>query len=641
MSVTAESFELAPALLTKDSSEGPVTRAHLRRSRMLHAAMCVAGLLPWLLGLSANLQAVGWGLWLPGAGFIAAGGWATLLFPVTLLLFGLAFFAWFGSGMIVAPVIVWGGSALVAGLVAGDASAAYAPIAVPVATLGWLAFSAMRRAQRRRAEIARRDVRNEYLPKEIAEIRRVSVAAPAATERALDATQLGLLRYVLDRSLQPVGTLQGFDRIDQFQTSALRYQLNQCGWALAIAQRHFTPNFHGYVSEGQRRVIEQYLQQPIWSYWRYETAWGQLNTDFDPAKQDNIMLTGYININTLLYQNNTDDDRFARPGGLTFVWDERRKFAHDTHSVHRSLMDNYRGKVYSQPYCLFPCEPNWIYTSCNFRGLTCVTLHDTVFGSHDVDEIRATYRRRLEEEFINLDAGMVALRSKHTGHALPFPVPDAILVKMLSPLFPDLALRYWAISRREALKRENGKLSLILQGKGVDFGNYKTGQIFACDAILGAAQEMGDREALAAAQHELDTRIGRVERDGVVHYNASNLGNLMVIESSFGITGGWREAICTRPPVSVLRGPILADATYPDVLVARAVSRDGDDLDLLLYPGRTPGLQHAIGIERLKPGRRYRVEGGLAASEMPDSQGRLRVAVRLDGPTTVRVLPAA
>ncbi|HKY89463.1 MAG TPA: hypothetical protein VJM11_00425 [Nevskiaceae bacterium] len=639
MSVTAESFALSAAPLTKETSEGPVTRAHLRRARLLHAACCAIGLLPWLLDASAGLQAAGWGLWLPGAGFLALGGWQVVLFPVTLLLFGLAFFAWFGSGMIVAPVIVWGGAALVAGLIAGTQAASYAPVAVPLVTVGWLAFSAFRRAQKRREQVARRDVRNAYLPGEVAEIRRVATAAPARETRALDERQLGLLRYVLDRSLQPVGTLHGFDRIDQFQTSALRYQLNQAGWALGIAQRHYTPNFHGYVAEGQRRVIEQYLQRPIWSYWKYEHAWGHLGIDFDPAKQDNIMLTGYLNINTLLYQNNTGDGRYAQPGALTFAWDAKRKFVHDTHSIHASLMDNYRGQVYRQPYCLFPCEPNWIYTSCNFRGFTCVTLHDTVFGTRDADEIRATFRQRLEEEFINLDAGMVALRSKHTGHALPFPVPDAILVKMLNPLFPDLALRYWAIARREALTRKNGRLELVLEGKGVDFGNYKAGQIFACDAILGAAQEMGDAEAVEAAQRALDTVVGRVEQDGVAHWRASNMGNLMAMESSFGVTGGWREAICTRPPDAVLRGPILADAAYPDVLVARAISR-GEDLDLLLHPGRAAGHEHALVVERLQPGRRYRVGGARAASESADAQGRLRLHVRLDGPTAVHVVPA-
>jgi hypothetical protein len=639
MSVTAEPLAISGALLDRDGFEGPVTRAHLRRSRLLHLGACALGATPWLVGAPAGWQAAGWGLWLPGAGFLASGGISLLCFPLTLALFGLAFFAWFGAGMVVAPIAVWGGSALVAGMIAGPASGTHAAVTVPLLTAGWLGASTLHRRRRRRAALARREARNAYLPEELDEIRRVAVPSPPLERRALSAEQLGMLRYALDRALQTLGTLEGFDRIDQFQTSALRYQLNQVGWTLAIAQRHYAPNFHGYLSEAQRRVIEQSLQRQVWGYWPWENAWGNFSLDFDPAKRDNVMLTGYLNVNVLLYTNNTGDLRYTKPGSLSFRYDERREFRHDVHSINDSLLDNFRGRVYRQPYTLFPCEPNWIYTSCNFRGLTCVTLHDTVFGTKHADEIRDAFRRRLEEEFIDIDGSVVSLRSKHTGHALPFPVPDAVLVKMLSPLFPDLAARYWALARREILYRADGRLRIRLTGKGIDYGNYRTGHLFSIDSVLGAAREMGDPEAAEAAIAALDEVVGRIERDGVVHFAGSNMGNLMAMESHLGITGGWREAICTRPSEAVQRGPILADAPYPDVLVARAVS-DGEDLDLLLYPGREGAADQTLSLERLHPGGRYSVEGSPIGQAVADAQGHLRVPLRLDGPTRVSLRPA-
>src|SRR5882757_6917243 len=175
MVASAESMQASTALLSKSTSEGPITRAHLRRSRLLHLGICALGALPWLLGAPASLQAAGWGLWLPGAGFLAVGGWALWLFPLTVALFGVAFFAWFGSGMMVAPVLVWAGAALAAGLIAGPATASYAPYAVPLITVGWLGVSAFRRQQRRQLELKRRDERNAYLPREFAEIRSLAV----------------------------------------------------------------------------------------------------------------------------------------------------------------------------------------------------------------------------------------------------------------------------------------------------------------------------------------------------------------------------------------------------------------------------------------------------------------------------------
>ena len=40
----------------------------------------------------------------------------------------------------------------------------------------------------------------------------------------------------LDRALQPVGELNGYDNIEQFQTAALRYQINNLAYALGLAR---------------------------------------------------------------------------------------------------------------------------------------------------------------------------------------------------------------------------------------------------------------------------------------------------------------------------------------------------------------------------------------------------------------------
>ena len=241
-----------------------------------------------------------------------------------------------------------------------------------------------------------------------------------------------------------------------------------------------------------------------------------------------------------------------------------------------------------------------------------MTLYDTVFGTQHAAEIRQRYRQRLEEEFINIDGSIVALRSFLTGHAVPFPMPDSTLVRMLNPIFPDLAERYWAIARHEVLaKLQGGKMCLEISGKGYDIGNFKPGHLMKIDGILGAAREMGDVEAAEAALSAFEEFAGRSEQDGVLHYQGSNLLNLMTAESHMSVTGGMTDAIRTKPHSSVITGPILNEATYPDVLVARAVSPSGNDLDLMLQPGLNAGSEQRLGLERLNVGKRYQVEGAL------------------------------
>lgn len=617
------------------AANGPLTASRLLRSRLIHGAMCIAGAGTWLLDASPAWQAFGWGLWLPGMGFVSVGGWALLLVPVTLILFGVAFIAWFGSGMIIAPIAIWLGAALVAGLLAGQAAMQYAPYAVPVITVAFLSWSALHRARRLSAALERRARRLAALPATVQHMRLTAVPAPPVSDNELSPLELSMVRYALDRALQPIGQLQGFDRIDQFQTSALRYQLNQVGWLLAIAQRHHFPNFHGYANEAQRRLIDQYREKAIWGYWTLEQLWGNLSLDTDPAKKDNIMLTGYVSINALLYALNTGDERYGAPGSMSFRDGGRDAYSHDIHSIIQSMLDNFEGR-YRQPFCLYPCEPNWIYPACNFRGLTGIRLYDTVYGTDHFDRLRDRFRISLEQEFVRPDGGIVPLRSKLTGHELPFPAPDAVNVKMLSPLYPDLAETYWAIVRAEDVYTEGGETRIRVPEKALDFGNYKSGNLFVYDGYLGAATEMGDRAVVEAGRAAVLASGKLIQAGGVTSFQASNMANVSLMESWLNVTGGWRDAILRRPSDAVLKGPVLDDANYPETLVALAVS-SGDDLRLVLHPGGEDGMRR-IGLARLRPGAAYRVaETGHILTA--DDDGRATIGVALYGRTSLHIIP--
>ena len=60
--------------------------------------------------------------------------------------------------------------------------------------------------------------------------------AIADRDRELSAQDVKLMRFLLDRALQPLEAFDGFEWLDQFQTAAVRYQLNFIGYALSMAQ---------------------------------------------------------------------------------------------------------------------------------------------------------------------------------------------------------------------------------------------------------------------------------------------------------------------------------------------------------------------------------------------------------------------
>lgn len=156
--------------------------------------------------------------------------------------------------------------------------------------------------------------------------------------------------------------------------------------------------------------------------------------------------------------------------------------------------------------------------------------------------------------------------------------------------------------------------------------------------ILLAAHEFGDDEIADAALRALDADGGLASDGDVRRYGrGSNLANALAVQGHIARTGDFRASMVEGPPPSVGAGPRLADARYPDVLVARAFS-GGEDLDLVLYPGAAPG-RHALGIERLQPNGCYAVEGAEAGELTADATGRAQLEVGLDGRTPLHIAP--
>ncbi|HVN28913.1 MAG TPA: hypothetical protein VMT64_10530, partial [Candidatus Binataceae bacterium] len=421
----------------------------------------------------------------------------------------------------------------------------------------------------------------------------------------------------------------------------LRYQINNIGYTLATIQCNYTPSFHGYLDTAQRNLIEAYLQKKIWNYWIYESAWGHLNlTNPDPADKDNIMLTGWFGLHVGMYTLNSGDRRYAEPGSLTFRLNNRRAFAHDLHSLEHSVLRNFLGA----PFCLFPCEPNWVYPICNHFGMTSLANYDRIFGTKYVDTTLDNWLKSLDREFTDYSGSIIGLRSELTGIRFPFPAGEAGFAIFENCFAPERAQRMWAIARNELkfiIKPDaEGKHRIMLPGRGFDFGNYKSGFAGAYASIMDSAREFGDYEIAEAAQRALDRDCGRADDGGVLRYSkGSNLSNIMAVKARVHRRDDFRKAVTQGPPESTQRGPILTGVRYPDVLVGRAFS-NGEDLEIVLYPGSSQPSQ-PIRIERLHPGARYAMRNGAEHIFTADNSGAAELSVDLKGRIALHIVPAA
>ena len=587
--------------------QSTLTRRNQTRAVITLVAVITIGFLVAASAEGGAGLAFGMGLMAPGAGFAAPmltngpDGATLLLTLCAAAAFGGAMLLWFGTGNVLAPPAVWLGSAIVAAWFA-DAGPASAPAGALLATaaampLALLATAALARRAPRRAAVT------------------APLVAPARLEE-LDLPTLQLQRLLLDRALQPVDRFDGFEWRDQFQTAAVRYQLAFTSYALSLAHAHQLPAFTGYMAEAQRRLLAKQADPRMWRYWRLESAWGHLRPAADPVPRDNIMYSGFVAAQMAL-SGEAGPLRLALPG--------RREVTYGPGDLTRILADQYRRSRWG----LLACEPGWIDPLCNLI---------TGCGLRSADpcawaEVEDGFREGLLSEFTTPDGRLVPFRCSLTGLALPAmggAVMQAFPCLFLNPQFPDLAREHWGRTRERLAA---GRWSRAFWP--IDVGNYGVSRASSLAASAAAAVEMGDGDSAIAILAMLDAECPAVLAECVRHRPRASL---------------WAHALelaarCNRPNglARLVRngraaeGPHLADAPYPAVLVARAVTEDGR-LSLVLHPGGAPGGVR-IGLGGLMPGRHYRIEGGASAFLRADANGAADLTPTLAGRTELTVTP--
>lgn len=213
---------------------------------------------------------------------------------------------------------------------------------------------------------------------------------------------------------------------------------------------------------------------------------------------------------------------------------------------------------------------------------------------------------------------------------------------LLTAYLPHLAHRNWAMIRKEFLTYDhNGNLTVNgLKGADkMDPGNYKAGEGPLRAFIAATAAEFGDEKVRKEALEQMDSKYFPVEttKSGSLRNKGlSATTQVIALMARIIKCRDLANATLHGPSHKVLAGPLLEDAPFPDVLVAKAYSHTGKDLDLVLYNGREPGT-FTLGFQRLAPGMSYSLSTG--GSLVADAEGKASAKLAINGRTQIIIKP--
>lgn len=604
------------------AGDGQKQQSHSRRQqgRCLLGYLALLGL-AFMLGLEAHTggtgEAMALGITFPGAGFL---GWASPgqflpalgLFAASLALFVTALILWFATGNVIGPPVVWlalaalAGDPEIVGLAPVPVTAGWSWLIGPgvllIGVLAWL--QAGQRVAQPEPDIARCFA---------------ETIEPRQEHDELSHDDIQRMRLLLDRALQPVSRFDGFEWRDQFQTAAVRYQVNFMSYALTMAQRHHTPAASGYFAQAQRNLLTKIGDRRLWGYWGLENAWGNLRLDTDPVAHQNIMYSGFTAL------------QMAIGGGesLELHRGEKLRGEYRLHKIAALLERQYRASRYG----LLACEPNWIYPLCNLITMAGIKASDARLGTDLWPQLAAPFLASLKREATRSDGSFIAFRSALTGIAPPAPggiVMQAFPCLFLNALSPELVQEHW---HRVRGRLEHGSWKRLFWP--VDVGNYGFSRASSYAATAAAAVEMGDTGIAEECLRRLEEECPSREEGGVIHRDRASLwAHALEMLARSNRANGLRHLV---GHMGVDIGPRLVSAPYPDVLVARAIA-EGCNLKLVLHPGRAPTVS-LIELGGLLPERHYHT----GHSEQPylkaDRDGRGLLRLSLKGRTGLSIKP--
>jgi hypothetical protein len=625
-----------PLVPIRNRQFGPLVLRRRWRTFSIWAAVLTTCwfLLSQNLSVSANAFALS--AMVPGAGFLYAGGIVGItLAVVAFVALPASMINWFASGNMTGVLLAWfGGAGLAAWYAAYFATGPSVGVATytPFVALGVVALWTMIVRLNFRRGVAAARATNEVIASIQTPLLREFPAVSAEPE--LNEHELLIARATFDKALQPLNQWDGFELdVEQWQLMATRYVLYQATTSIANVHYLHTPSFTGYARAGMENLILKNLDKRIWSFWFWENLWGNFDANPDPIRRDNIMITGFLSTHIGLFETLFQDQRFDRESALVWRWSDKKQFRYSYSQMIAALMHNYGRYDVSW----MPCEPNLIYSMCNINGFNALQIYDRLRGTNNWERIRARVERSFEEEFMHADGRVVCLLFNRIGLQAPTlssVVGESSGIPGLMAMWPEKAERLWHVMKRKFLKRQpDGSYEI----KMVDFGwdNWdatniggavttikRAQQQRARFLLMQAAVQIGDTEVAHALSTQLDAQFG--------------VGTAMAIQLGHG-KAALRNLVLKGMPEAWRTGPVLEEARYPDVLVARAVS-DGRALELVIRPG-SGAKPVRLGFDRLLPAKRYTVSGADTGEIVADSLGRASLVVNLHDRQEVRIVP--
>lgn len=615
-------------------SIGPLTKT--RQSRLILIYLFLYALAAFFVLVFPNSLFSGFGhsLAFPGSGLF--GGWGSesapksidlSLFLLSIAALGAASFLWFATGNVVLPPLIWIVISIGSAFWQNEKSSpefelwttivAFSSGPALIGLLYAYRFVTLRQGQ------AHRSAMNKRLSEAHTNVQ-VEITEQA---NELSFSDLQHMRLLLDRALQPVDEFEGFEWIDQFQTAAIRYQINFISYALSLTQANYMPAFTGYLFEAQKNLKAKQENHRIWKYWHLENLWGNLRKGADPIAHDNIMYSGFVGAQ-LAYARQSAPRNATSLDGLK-CRSRDTEFAYSQDEMIKVLVSQYE----TADYGLLSCEPNWVYPLCNAITATAIRAHDTYHGTDYWGSISERFRRSLETEFITPKGQFVPFRSNYTGFAPPQVggiVMQAFPCLFLNSLLPDIAQRQWSALQID-MKGKNWRKKLW----PADVGNYGFSRASSYAATALSAREMGDNQTADLLLEYMDHDCPKILNNGISHNsNASLWANANAFIAKTGKKNALQRLVTSKREATSLY-PFLANVDPAEVLIAKAKNIAGI-LSIVAYPTRCPGFKQ-MTIAGLIPHAKYKLTPGGHETFAALSDGTQVINFPLNGRTEIAI----
>ncbi|KAJ5606797.1 hypothetical protein N7537_003416 [Penicillium hordei] len=407
-----------------------------------------------------------------------------------------------------------------------------------------------RSTKERKADRESRERRNKYMAAQLKKVDATAVPAPPAHTRELTLEELRSVQFILEEGLKSVDDFSNIGIFDQFQTASIRYKLYERLYLLAMYQAIYVPNLRGYLTQSFQNTLEKSLHPRSIGFWKWECLWGKFTLDWDPVKKDDIMVSGWFLKAVTLYTALNGDQQYTRPDGIKFRITNEIVYRYSVHSLSKAIVDQWA----AAPLCLFPCEPGWIYTTCNLYGMVGQIFYDHIFGTSYSTKIAPKFEAQLDTEFTGLSGRALTICNQLTGFTIPGAagvLNDLMTAFLLRGHLDYIARRMWAIFREEMIRFDEttGDVKLIdlVGADNIDIGNYKVGNIHLFAQLAAVAGEFGDEPLRQACRENLKRRVGFITTStGATRLNpelTSDTMNTMYTKSGILRHEDWKKLV--------------------------------------------------------------------------------------------------